>query len=78
MSGVDELVAWQCGVELVRAGTPVIAFLNMTEPRMRAEVSECVVAARQTLGHDTFARWVRTGADDATRLRSRVDWGIQL
>jgi hypothetical protein len=78
MSGVDELLAWQYGVDLVSARRPVVVLLNMTERRMAIDLSECVAAARQTLGHDTIARWVCTGADDAVRARGSADRPMEL
>ena len=75
---MDEVVAWQCGVDLIRAGKPVVAFLNLTERQLRLEVQPCVAAAGETLGHDSFARWVRTGADDALSRHRAVDRGMDL
>ena len=68
MTGVDEFVACRYGVDLVQAGGPVAAFLSLSEDGLRRTLGEDGMLARQGLAHDSFAWWVRTGADSASPL----------
>ena len=68
MTSVDEIVACRYLVDLVQAGRPVCGFLSSSEDGLRRTLGDDAQVAREALGHDSFAWWVRTGADNASRL----------
>jgi hypothetical protein len=65
------MIAWQTGVDLARADGNLIRFLLQPERAFREQLSGEAWTAREALGHDTWAWWVRCGHIDAVKARQR-------
>jgi hypothetical protein len=75
VSAAAELMAWQYGVDLARAGRRWIAVVASPK-RIRAELPEEAIDVRNAVGHDSFARWVHLGWEDANR--APAERGMEL
>jgi hypothetical protein len=61
----SEIITYLLGVERAVQPGGIVGFLSMSRARQSLLMDEAELSAREALGHDSWAYWVRRGWDHA-------------